>query len=265
MAAGAGAPGDTMLPAVTPEALALAAGAILVLYGALSREARRVILRTVAVAVPAGLLLAAAILATLPLAATAGDPTRLWQAGIAGGIIAFGWVFTFAIGELRSEQARRAREKEMLVAIREEILDALGDIQRDDLRQMSADLEESILTGEGGGPYHPFTTTAKQMTVFEALSSDSALLPRRPLPAIIAYQAQARDVLTLSRDLQRDEFRSLPAARRARLYRHFMSMRIEAEDLAIDAVRAINRELPFDRVAVPHKRPPPQQTQRQGE
>jgi hypothetical protein len=228
------------------EALWLA-GALLAVCAILFRVARRVILRALPVTLIVALLGYAAYLALRPMIVPSAGNVPLMQALLAGGVIAAGWIVTFAVQELRAEQTRRATEIEILVALRAELFDYLADARRDDLREEGQAVVERILGGPTSEPYHPFIPTPKVPRVFDALAGQMHLLPDPPLAAVIAAHSQMGDVLSFGRDLQQDDFRALPSARRAAVYRDFVSMRIEAEALAREATDAINRALPLRR------------------
>lgn len=232
----------------------LRAAALLAIYAVVSRAGRRVLLRAVIVALPVALLGFAAFRGIVGFADPAAN-ADVMRALIAGSALAAGWIVTFAIQELRNEQQRLSRQVEMLIALRAEALDYLQDVGRDDIASEAEETAAKIERGDGQTPFQPFIPTAKRLAVFAALSGDLPLLRQDCLAPIVAFFTQVEDVHAMSQDMQREDYRSLPADRRARMYRHFAQMRKEAEELGFDAVAAINRQLwPFN-VALPPERP----------
>lgn len=237
---------DWLLPA-TAAGAALRAVTVLALYAVFSRAARRVVVRALFVALPVGLLVFAVFKLIPPDLVTAADEGPLVRALVTGGVIAAGWIVTFAVQELRTENQRLSKQTELMVAMRAEILDFLQDSHRDDIAREGRDVAARIRSAPPDDPYLPFVPTAKKLTVSEALAGELPLLRKRPLSAVVAFYTQVNDVWELSKDLQRQDYAALPPERRARAYEHYVDMRLEAEDLAYEAVKLINRALsPFD-------------------
>lgn len=211
-----------------------------------ARAARRVVVRAAFVALPVGLV-ASGIYAYLVQMSPNGELSADIQRGLAtGGVIAIGWIVTFAIQELRSEQVRRASEIELMTALFAEIDDARSNYSKDDLRADGEKVASRIEDGDGQSPYFPFVTTPKQSVLFDSVASQLHTLPRKPLFHIVAYYTQAKDVRNMATDLQRPEFRDLAPETRAKAYRDFVSLQIKAAELADTALDAIIAELPFN-------------------
>ncbi len=252
--------------AVSPAALVILSLALLSLLMGASRVARRVVLRALPVAILFALLGYAAYLAfSAQLDPKIADDLRMIQAVIAGGVVAAGWIVTFTVQELRTEQARKATEEEMMIALAFEIMDALKADFMDWARfgeiwqkiAGSPDEPERPSVGGSGGDsgggsggaragevYHPFIPTVKPTPVFDALAGQAHLLPAAPLAKLITYYTQMADVAAIVNDMRGDGFRTLPSDRRARVFLTAYEMQRNAREFGHDALKAIRTALP---------------------
>lgn len=180
---------------------------------------------------------------------------RINSAVIAGGVVAMGWLFTFAVQQLRDEQTRHTTRNEIMLALAAEILDALRDRVKDDLSRDIAEISAGIRKGDR----HLFIPAPKEPRVFEGLVAQLPILPKAPLNAVVAYYTQVYDLRNYARDLQSDRFfRSLQSADgreyAANAFYHYGSMRKKTDDLGVNALHLLNDAMPYSsRVTVPSR------------
>jgi hypothetical protein len=220
--------------------------AVLALYAILSDTARSVLAQAALIALPLGAL-AWALLDSLvdrmtSDAAVAGQgapPTLLFGAVITGSVVALGWVFTYALQEYRRADERAQAVDDLLDALRAEIVDYLTDEARGKLDRSMPDTLARI-TGEPG--FVPFVPSGRGAVVFDALKDRLHLMPSAATDPVVQFYVQLQDIHVMSKDLQSEPFRNLPADRMAAAYREFMELRTDADALAKRALAAILTE-----------------------
>jgi len=218
-----------------------AAVLLLVVYGIVSRPARRVTLRVAAVGIVVGLV-AYAVFQMVPKI-TGEDSVRLTQALLAGGVIATGWMVSFAVQELRAEQTRVTAETDLLLAMGAEILDVLLDTNIQDRKKKTEQTLALIEAYAPRAPYYPFITTPKSSAIFDSLAAQIPLLPREALFKVVANHTQVRDVSALAGNLQREEIQALSKERRKKIYLDYSDMQILATNRARTALSEINKAM----------------------
>ena len=189
-----------------------------------ARPTRRVILSFLfRVALPMAVLLGLPLVALGRLVQL---EDRLWQALIAGLVIATGWLATaiFAETERAARKAERTRDfhKALFAEIRNTLSVYYGEGQaeqhaRDLIARMEADAE-----------FVPFIPQEHHTRVYEALMKDVEILPRQTIDAVVAFYSQVAAITALAEDMRGAGFRRLPQDRRIALYRDYNAMRLRA-------------------------------------
>jgi hypothetical protein len=154
-----------------------------------------------------------------------GVDARIWQALIAGGVVAVGWLVNGArqraeTRALRAERLRDAHralfaeiEAHLTTLGSEEALDAQG---RAALARMASDRG-----------FVPFVPRGRQDRLFTALEGEIHVLPRVTIDAIVRYYAQLDAVSSLVEDMRGTRFRELEPERRAAIYGDYVEMQKE--------------------------------------
>jgi len=150
---------------------------------------------------------------------------RIWQAVIAGGFLAFGWIFN---GWQDRRQARKLREEQLRDAHRAifaEIATNLSNLwDTDSLRdygtQMVARMEED-------SDFVPFIPRERNDRLFEAIQTRIHILPRVTIDPIVMYYAQLDAVAALVGDMRGAAFKTLPQERRIVMYLDYIEMRVQ--------------------------------------
>lgn len=230
------------------------AAVLLLLYAALfGRSARQVVVRTALVAAPVGLIGFAGLDVLFGFVGPDGEPgpidTLIIQALIAGGFIALGWLVSFAVQEYRRVATVLKAERDVLVALREDVRDFLYAASRNDLRELEKRDTLLILGAPLAAPYQPFIPSVELSTVYRALAEQLPLVPEPPLGDVIFFYKQLSDVVAFTADLQGESYRSLPPDRRARAYRGYVQMRLTLQRRGVAAIEPINAKFEKDRAA----------------
>lgn len=148
---------------------------------------------------------------------------RLWQALIAGLVIATGWLTSALFTELGKARARAERLRDYHKAIYAEIgntihsLYAGGAAGQAVLDRMSAEPD-----------FVPFVPREEHCHIYDAIVGEIDVLPRQTIDAIVAYYSLTKTIAALADDMRGDTFRDLTAERRRAIYADYTDLRKEA-------------------------------------
>ncbi|WP_146590833.1 hypothetical protein [Puniceibacterium confluentis] len=203
-----------------------------------ARVAQSVILQFfVTIALPVMALLG---LPTVLLFALMGADPRLWQALIAGLVIATGWLTTAIFAELGRRRLKAERLRDYHKALYAEIgnaLRALWDEGRseDHVAKLSARMREDA-------EFVPFIPQEQHDRVYLAILDEIEVLPRQTIDAVVAYYSQMAALGHMVEDMRGETFRTvLTQDRRIAMYEDYSSMRRQAFILgqyALELMRA---------------------------
>ncbi|MEM8824528.1 MAG: hypothetical protein AAGF30_13025 [Pseudomonadota bacterium] len=151
---------------------------------------------------------------------------RLWQALIAGSVIATGWLATavFAESERRSAKAERTRDSHK--ALFAEIQSALSAFYGEG--QAGTDSDQLIQRMQFDPDFVPFIPKEHHDTVFQALLDEIEVLPRQTIDAVVAFYALVAAIQSLAEDMRGETFRHLKQDRRIAIYQDYVAMRLRA-------------------------------------
>ena len=193
-------------------------------WGREAAIARRIILQFLwTIALPVLILLG------LPLAAMAAFvdfDARVWQALIAGLVIATGWLTTAIFAEVGKARSRAERLRDYHKAIYAEIGNNLATLQSE--AAIDAHAGETIGKMEADGAYVPFIPRVHADPVYGAIIGSIDILPRQTIDAIVAYYSLIRAIADMADDMRSDDFRAMPQARRIAMYRDYSDMKKQA-------------------------------------
>lgn len=167
-----------------------------------------------------------------------GLDVRLWQAVIAGGVVAVGWVV--AGWQTRREAARlraealRDAHKALFGEIRNACADLWAEGEADDhaaavMARMRADPD-----------FTPFVPREVHDRVFEALLPRLDVLPRQTIDAIVAFYALVGSIAALVEDMRGERFPTLESERRIAVYEAYVGMRQRAFTVGQNALKLID-------------------------
>ena len=153
----------------------------------------------------------------------AGLDARIWQAAVAGGFLAFGWIFNGWQNRRDAAHQRAERLRDAHRAIFAEIEVQLQNLWDDEaIRTDGAAVIERMQTDRG---FVPFIPRAPGDRLFRALESEIHILPRVTIDAIVAYYSQLSAVESLTEDMRGMTFRGFDPNRRASIYSDYIEMR----------------------------------------
>ncbi|MEM8850974.1 MAG: hypothetical protein AAGE03_13190 [Pseudomonadota bacterium] len=151
---------------------------------------------------------------------------RLWQALIAGSVIATGWLATAVFGETGRRAAKAERTRDSHKALFAEIQNALSAFYGEG--QAEADAAALIDRMRADPDFVPFIPREHHDRVYGALMDEIEVLPRQTIDAVVAFYAQVAAIQFLAEDMRADGFGSLPQDRRIAIYEDYVAMRLRA-------------------------------------
>ncbi len=203
--------------------LALALG----LGWALSAEARvayRVIWQFFAtIALPVLVLLGVPLVLLYSLVEL--DP-RLWQALIAGLVIATGWLTTAIFAELARRRQRAERLRDYHKALYAEIGNTLASLY--DEGRGEDHVAATVARMRAEADFVPFIPRERHDHVYDAVITEIDVLPRQTIDAIVAYYSLVKSIGALADDMRGEGFRQLAPERRIAIYSDYAEMRRQA-------------------------------------
>ncbi len=203
-----------------------------------ARVARAVIVQFfVTIALPVLVLLG---LPTVLLFAVMGADPRLWQALIAGLVIATGWLTTAIFAETGKRRTKAERLRDYHKALYAEIGNALRALW--DEGQSEDHVAGIIARMKSDEGFVPFIPQEQHDRVYLAILDEIEVLPRQTIDAIVAYYSQMAALGHMVEDMRGEVFRaSLSQDRRIAMYEDYSSMRRQAFILgqyALELIRA---------------------------
>lgn len=204
-------------------------------YGDEARVARGVIFQFfLTIALPVGILLGVPLAGMALL--TELDP-RLWQALIAGLVIATGWLTTAIFAELGKTRLKAERLRDYHKAIYAEIGNTLASLW--DEGRSEGYVAQTIAQMEADPEFVPFIPREQHDHIYDAIITEIDVLPRQTIDAIVAYYSLIKSIAALAEDMRGEGFRQLPQARRITMYRDYSEMRRQAFDFGQYALALI--------------------------
>jgi len=153
------------------------------------------------------------------------DP-RIWQAVIAGGFVAIGWIVNGWQNRRVERRLRAEKLRDVHRALFAEIganLATLGSI---------AELEDwgqGLIARMNDDPgLVPFIPREKSDRVFSTIVGEINVLPRATIDAIVAYYGQLERIAALAEDMRSPEFSALQVPRRIAVYSDYIKMKKQA-------------------------------------
>jgi hypothetical protein len=87
--------------------------------------------------------------------------------------------------------------------------------------------------------FTPFTPKEPSNTIFAAVAKEIHVLPSDAIDPVIRFYRQTDSIAHLIEDMRAEEFRKLDAERKIAIYRDYIGLRVQAGQLANEAVSAL--------------------------
>ncbi len=186
------------------------------------------------VAAPLAVLIGAALAA---LSFVFDFPTELWQALIAGLVIASGWLTSAIFSELARARGKSERMRDYHKAIYAEIGTALSALW--DGGQSEAYVAQTIERMQADPSFIPFIPREQHDHIYNAIVGNIDVLPRQTIDAIVAYYSLTKSISALADDMRSDRFQTLSPERRMAIYSDYAQMRTQAFTIGQYALQLI--------------------------
>jgi hypothetical protein len=155
--------------------------------------------------------------------------------GIIGALI--GILLTNVLRVYFDRRNRKERVRDMQTALRAEIRSHRRALEYSDDHTRFADVVTRIETAD----YTPFVTREIDPPIFSAIVGELYVLPSGVIDAVVIFYRQVKSLGGLAEDMRGDTFRSLPAERKAQMYRGYFDLgrfAIELADAALGGIEA---------------------------
>ena len=164
------------------------------------------------------------------------DP-RVWQALIAGGVVAAGWLVNGWQNRREAARLRAERLRDAHKALFAEIRNACAEYWGEGEAERQSEMLLARMEAEPD--FVPFIPREAHDLVFGSILPRADVLPRQTIDPIVAFYALVRSIAALGEDMRGDRFRRLEPDRRQAIYRHYIQMRTRALTYGQNAMRLI--------------------------
>lgn len=172
---------------------------------------------------------------------------RVVAAMIGGAVVAGGWVVTHLLSAARDRAARAERVRDVQGALYAEIRVHVATLKGQSLPVYGAEMEAMILKGDG---FFPVIPTEQNDRLFSAIVENIHVLPFRVVDPVVQYYNQLATIGAMIADLRALDLARVGPQRAARMYRHYIEMKIEAIDLGEEAMAFLLAHLTGGNAAV---------------
>lgn len=179
--------------------------------------------------------------------ATTLSDARVVAAMIGGAVVAGGWVVTHLLSAARDRAARAERVRDVQGALYAEIRVHVATLKGQSLPVYGAEMEAMILKGDG---FFPVIPTEQNDRLFSAIVENIHVLPFRVVDPVVQYYNQLATIGAMIADLRALDLARVGPQRAARMYRHYIEMKIEAIDLGEEAMAFLLAHLTGGNAAV---------------
>lgn len=173
---------------------------------------------------------------------------RIWQAVVAGGFLALGWL----VNGWQNRAADRRRYLEGLARDRERRAERIRDVHRALYAEIGAYLHnlgseaqldrarDSVLARmREDDLYRPLIPTEREQTIFAAIVTEIHILPRTTIDPVVLFHRQLGAIAALIEDMRSDAFRRALPWQREAIYSDYIEMKKQALRYGEYALRLI--------------------------
>ncbi|MGB3407841.1 MAG: hypothetical protein WBA67_10135 [Jannaschia sp.] len=167
-----------------------------------------------------------------------GIDARIWQALIAGGVVALGWLVN---GWSQRRDARRLRQERLRdahKALFAEIRDVCAAYWNEGEAEGHAAALLDRMTQEPD--FVPFIPRERHGLIYETMIGQIDVLPRQTIDWIVSFYALIRSIEALAEDMRGERFPTLEPKRRRMMYSDYIKMRQRAFGFGQHALRLID-------------------------
>jgi hypothetical protein len=167
-----------------------------------------------------------------------GVDARIWQAVIAGALVAVGWLVNGWQNRRAATALRAEKLRDYHRALYAEIGANLANLW--DPAQLEDYRDRMIGKMQADADFVPFIPIERHDAVFDALIAEIHILPRQTIDPIVLYYAQVKSVAALAADMRAPGFSRLSQDRRMAMYRDYIAMKVQLLAFGRYAIALIN-------------------------
>ncbi|CTQ33017.1 hypothetical protein [Jannaschia rubra] len=167
-----------------------------------------------------------------------GIDARIWQALIAGSVVAAGWLWNGWRDRRDARRLRAERLRDYHKALFAEIRNALSAYW--DEGEATEDSDRVLRRMEAEPDYVPFIPRERHDRVFAALVQDIEVLPRQTIDVVVAFYSQVDAIAALADDMRGEGYAESGPIRRIAIYSDWIEMRARAFALGQNVLRLID-------------------------
>ncbi|MEO0485800.1 MAG: hypothetical protein AAF092_07800 [Pseudomonadota bacterium] len=154
----------------------------------------------------------------------AGIDVRLWQALIAGGVVALGWVVTGWRNRAEARALKAEKLRDAHKALFAEIRTTLSQFSEGGREVFESALEEMRADAD----FVPFIPKQRHDLIFGAMVPQLDVLPRATIDEIVAYYSVIGSLAGLADDMRGEGFKAMSQTRRIALYEDYAATHVRA-------------------------------------
>lgn len=162
---------------------------------------------------------------------------RVWQAIIAGVVIATGWLTTAIFNELGKAQERAEKLRDYHKAIFAEIRNSLAAMYYEGEAETHA--AEIVERMQDDPNFVPLIPREHHDFIYNAILENIEVLPRATIDAIVAYYSLIKSVSAQADDMRGEGFQKLEQTRRILMYQDYFETRKRAFAIGQYALKLI--------------------------
>lgn len=162
---------------------------------------------------------------------------QIWQAIIAGTIVAVGWIVNGAGNRRAARRRRNERLRDVHRALFAEIRAVRTALEGP---QSLADHGAAILgMMKADSKFIPFIPREENSQIFGSIINEIHILPRTSIDAVVTFYGQIQVIDALAEDMRGQAFKALPQTRRRAIYADYVELKTRAYILADHAMAVI--------------------------
>lgn len=153
------------------------------------------------------------------------DP-RIWQALVAGAVVALGWLVNGWQNRRDAAKLRAERLRDVHRALFAEIGATLANLESEAALDAHREAVVARMRAEPG--FVPFVPREHGSTVYAAVVAEIHVLPRVTIDPVVAYYSQLSAIASIVEDMRGERFAALSAERQAAIFADYIEMKKQA-------------------------------------
>jgi hypothetical protein len=147
----------------------------------------------------------------------------------------------------REGERRRQRQRDLMVAVRAELLSVASRYQDFDFDGHGDEVAARVLAGaDETPPFAPFVPRLSEALLWKSLAADLPLLPEKAIETLVLYYDVRSTLKLFVEDMNREAFAGLSAQRRAGAYRDYVEILRSLHFYASTTIERIDEDLRVD-------------------